>query len=289
MPSVRRFPFALVVVAGLLAGCASGTSDPAGSGPASSFAVPDVHGIALDPADAGVLYVATHTGLLKLEEDARWSAVGTARDDYMGFSMHPRNASIVWASGHPARGGNLGVIQSKDGGASWRFLALEGVDFHAMAVSPADPARLYGFWRGQVLRSDDAGASWAPVGPLSVTGFAPHPTQRDVVFAATVKDVQRSDDAGVSWTRVSAHPAISVAVDPNAPDVLYAGSTLGAHKSLDAGRTWAPMPLPEGATIGHFATHAATSGLVYAASFQVGIYKSTDSGATWTTVRAPSR
>lgn len=267
----------------LLAGCAS---SPSSSG-ATSIEIPDVHGLALDPTDASILYVATHRGLLRLDDDITWSEVGASRDDFMGFSAHPSDPRTFWASGHPRTGGNLGLIRSADAGASWERIALEGVDFHAMAVSAADASRLYGSWRGQVLRSDDGGTSWSPVAPLAAIGFATHPSARDVVYAATGKSVQRSDDAGLTWTQASDATAIGLAIDPSAPETIYAGTQQGARKSVDGGRTWTPMELP--GTIAYFATHAATPGLVYAASYQAGIYKSADAGATWTTVREPSR
>ena len=36
--------------------------------------------------------------------------------DYMGFIPHPTDPSLLFASGHPAGGGNLGFIVSNDGG-----------------------------------------------------------------------------------------------------------------------------------------------------------------------------
>ena len=269
----------------VLSGCASESAGP----PGESVELLDVHGIALDPSDASILYVATLRGLLRLDDDARWSYVGSARDDYMGFTAHPSDARVFWASGHPSTGGNLGVIQSTDGGATWSSIGADGVDFHAMAVSPADPARLYGSWRGQTQRSDDGGRSWTGVSALGASGFAPHPTARDVVYAATGRALAHSDDAGASWHPLGGIAALGVAVDPGAPDVLYAGTAGGASKSEDGGRTWSALPFPHAASVAYFATHAATPGLLYAATYQVGIYKSEDHGATWSIVREPSR
>ena len=105
-----------------------------------------LHGVAYVP-EANGLYLATHYGLFLLR-DGQLYQVGDSRDDYMGFSRHPEDPEIFLASGHPRTGGNMGVVISRDGGASWQpvFTGLgdEVVDFHAMVVSPTARDRLYG-------------------------------------------------------------------------------------------------------------------------------------------------
>lgn len=55
------------------------------------------HGLAVDVADSTKVYIATHHGLLVLKNDKDLFRVGTSRDDYMGFSVHPTNANIFLA------------------------------------------------------------------------------------------------------------------------------------------------------------------------------------------------
>ncbi|HET6404889.1 MAG TPA: hypothetical protein VFH78_09590 [Candidatus Thermoplasmatota archaeon] len=271
----------------LLSGCASdGPASTPTPTPPASVEIVDVHGLALDPTDASILYVATHRGLLRLDGGG-WSYVGEARDDFMGFSAHPSDPRVFWASGHPRSGGNLGILRSDDGGITWRRIALEGVDAHAMAVSQADPQRLYVSWRGEVLRSDDGGATWAARSRLPVAGFATHPTERDVVLAATGRGLYRSVDGGDGWQALGDVPTLGVAFDPTAPTTLYAGTATGILRSVDDGRTWTPLALPHAGAFAHFATHAQTPGLLYAASYQKGIYRSGDGGATWSVVLPP--
>ena len=73
--------------------------------------------------------------------------MGEARHDYMGFTHHPREQGTVFVSGHPQGGGlpnPMGLLVSRDGGRSWRPLALRGrADFHAMTIR-ADGETLYG-------------------------------------------------------------------------------------------------------------------------------------------------
>jgi hypothetical protein len=105
------------------------------------------HGLAVAPAETSRLYLATHDGLFIVESDGTANPLSDRRDDLTGFTPHPTKASILYASGHPAGGGNLGFIASEDGGRSWSQLA-EGaggpVDFHQMDVSSAAPETIYG-------------------------------------------------------------------------------------------------------------------------------------------------
>lgn len=281
----------LVALLFLVAGCASQSDDPekGSGGGTGDVEILHIHGIALDPTDASILYVATHSGLLRLDDDGDWSYVGTTRDDFMGFTAHPTDPKTFFASGHPRAGGNFGVIRSTDGGATWTKVGADGVDFHAMAVSAADPQRLYGFWRGSIQRSDDAGATWANAGAIGASAIATHPTERDTAYVATTRSLHRSTDAGKTWTEVAgAGPALGVLVDQAEPSTIYVGTQQGIRKTTDEGRTWSDLTLPQAGTFAAFATHRATPGLVYAASYQNGIYRSTDGGATWTIVLEPT-
>src|SRR3546814_18139200 len=79
----------------------------------------------------------------------------------MGFTPHPTDPDLLYASGHPAGGGNLGFIVSRDGGKSWSKLANGAggpVDFPQMDVSKADPAAVSGAF-GDLQTSADDGRS----------------------------------------------------------------------------------------------------------------------------------
>jgi photosystem II stability/assembly factor-like uncharacterized protein len=102
-----------------------------------------IHGLAVDRLDSTRLLIATHHGLYAARNDGRVQQVSERRDDFMGFSAHPTDPSVFIASGHPATGGNLGVILSENGGRNWTQLSRGAngpVDFHQLTISPADPS-----------------------------------------------------------------------------------------------------------------------------------------------------
>ena len=47
------------------------------------------HGLAVDVNDPSKVYIATHYGLLLLQNEKDLYRVGKSKDDYMGFSPHP--------------------------------------------------------------------------------------------------------------------------------------------------------------------------------------------------------
>ena len=125
------------------------------------------HGISVDSRDGSRVYLATHHGLFVVSPGGHATRVSRDSNDYMGFTPHPEDAELLYASGHPAGGGNTGFIASSDGGMTWRQLskgARGPVDFHHMDVSKADPRVLYGTFRG--ARSPETeertGALWRP-------------------------------------------------------------------------------------------------------------------------------
>src|SRR3546814_12827295 len=95
----------------------------------------------------------------------------------MGFTPHPSDPDVLYASGHPAGGGNLGFIVSRNGGQTWTKLsdgAGGPVDLHQMDVSKADPRVIYGV-DGGLQDSTDGGRSWSRLRPAphGLLGLAP--------------------------------------------------------------------------------------------------------------------
>lgn len=183
-----------------------------------------IHGLAVDRSDPSHLLIATHHGMFRAGPDGTAQLVSPVMD-LMGFSPHPEDPDMLYASGHPATGGNLGFIASGDGGRTWTQIspgANGPVDFHQMAVSPADSDTIYGAYRGlQVSRN--GGRSWEIVGgaPDRLIDLAASASDPDHLYAATEAGLMVSENAGRSWNVVLDGPPVTV-VEAGPDGSLYA-------------------------------------------------------------------
>src|SRR3546814_7481404 len=123
----------------------------------------------------------------------------------MGCTPHPSDPDVLYASGHPAGGGNLGCSVSRNGGQTWPKLsdgAGGPVDFHQMDVSKADPRVIYGV-DGELQKSTDGGRSWSRVGPApeGLIGLATSSIDADRLYATTRSGLLVSTDGGRGWRR----------------------------------------------------------------------------------------
>ncbi len=163
-----------------------------------------IHGLAVDLADPSRLFLAIHYGLFLVSPDGTAKRISKSADDFMGFTPHPNDPTVFYASGHPSAGGNLGFITSTDGGVTWKQLskgARGPVDFHQMDVSKADPSVIYGVYSGVVQVSRDAGTTWQMVGPApdGMIALAAGAKSADAVYAATNTRLEVSRDGGKTW------------------------------------------------------------------------------------------
>jgi len=255
----------------------------------------DIHGLAIDPNDPDVLYVATHHGLVRGINDTDWATVGRNRSDFMGFSLHP-NGETMYSSGHPATGGNIGVAMSSDKGQSWKTIALAGqVDFHSMIISPANPKVLYGWHGNRLFRSVDGGRQWnnpKATNLYQVFSFAPDPFDERVLWAATAQGLLKSQDSGDSFSMIKFQneTITAVSVDPSTSNILYVWKVgQGLLKSDDQGKNWqnidSGIEVAGRDAVGHFTIDPTDPQRVYAATFSAVIYKSLDGGKTWELVK----
>jgi hypothetical protein len=202
-----------VLSTAVLAACGDAAPQPPGArlddpGPVH------VHGLGVDPAD-GALFVATHTGLFRAAEgQSRARRVAGRYQDTMGFTVVGPNRFL--GSGHPDLREKLppflGLIESADGGRSWREVSLLGkVDFHVLEASGQ---RIYGYGsdfdsrQPRFLASDDRGASWRQLqAPEPLIALAISPASARTLIAAGEQRVYSSRDGGRSWRTINAPAA----------------------------------------------------------------------------------
>jgi photosystem II stability/assembly factor-like uncharacterized protein len=272
--------------------------------PPTTESIHHIHGLALDRGDPEVLYVATHTGLVRLGLRATPEWLGAQRFDLMGFTAHPRDRNVMYASGHPDLDtyrregvGNLGLLVSRDGGRTWRSVALAGeADFHALALSPRNGGELYG-WSvaGRAGLYRIATQTWATErlsarGLADVLALAASPDDGRVLLAGTASGFLVSRDRGSSWSRVdgvqrAAVTAVSYHVTDAARAYAYvdrAGS--GLLRTVDGGRTWEPTGFFSGLETPVVALAAGPGDHVAVATSGADVARSRDGGRTWQTL-----
>ncbi|MBD2746045.1 exo-alpha-sialidase [Microvirga sp. BT688] len=249
-----------------------------------------IHGLAVDRQDPSRLLIATHHGLFRAGPDGRAERISEVQD-FMGFTPHPTDPKTLFASGHPARGGNLGFIASTDGGATWRQVSpgVKGpVDFHQMSVSSADPATIYGAYGGlQVSR--DAGRTWTVVGPIpdKLIDLAASAKTSDTLYAATENGLLVSSDGGKGWTTVLAGAPVSlVEVTPDGSLYAYVVGR-GLLRSDAESLAFATISDDFGGGVPlHLTGDPANPARLFVATARGRVLTSTDRGQTWSELGA---
>ena len=257
---------------------------------------PDLHGLAVRPN--GDLFITTHDGLLLLKDDTELYRVGKEKGDLMGFVMNPRNPDQVYASGHPASGGNLGVIASQDGGVTWRRIfkniGRDAVDFHAMAIGFTDPGVIYGWYEDKLYRTDDGGHTWKFASAKGLSGvitLATSPHNLKTVYAGTVNGLFISRDKGETWSVTTPSGFVGgIALDYRNEKVMYVFSEqYGMSRSADSGESWHSinngLDLGSREVILYLAIHPKDSRILYVGTTQDRLLKTDNSGQSWKRIR----
>lgn len=249
-----------------------------------------VHGLGINPAD-GSLFIATHTGLFRVDKNSRRAErVEDRFQDTMGFSIVGPNRFL--GSGHPdAREQELppllGLIESTDAGRSWQPISLLGeADFHVLRSAGE---RVYGYdaSNDRLLASADAGRTWKELDkPARIVDLAPDPGDQKRLVATAIGGLDQgtyaSQDGGQDWKRLNY--AVGHLAWPT-PERLYliddTGTTL---MSSDGGRKLTARGEIGGQPA---ALLAVGKDELYVALHDGTIKRSTDGGATWTVRSRP--
>jgi hypothetical protein len=254
-----------------------------------------VHGLGIDPSDPNVLYVATHGDFYKSVNSGTPVKVDKQRADYMAFNAPQTEGLPLYASGHPATGGNMGLVKSTDGGQTWQLVSTvldPPVDFHAMAVSKSDSNTIIGFDSGGrgLFKTTDAGKTWDKFDYPGkyVTSLAISPSDPNVIFAGTNDGIYQSNDGAASWTQLNQYRGIGVmALAFDAEGNLYASTEeSGLAKSSDLGKTWESINRPPDNLTATSIAVDSQNKIIYVAGFASPqgyqeVYRSTLDGRNW--------
>jgi hypothetical protein len=245
-----------------------------------------VHGLGVNPSDRA-LYVATHTGLWRVDPDTRQpTRVGDSYQDSMGFTVAGPDDFL--GSGHPdVRDGLpplLGLVRSDDAGRSWTPVSLLGeADFHVLRAAGD---RIYGYdaSNGRLLVSADAAQTWKEL-PLpdrsgELVDLQIAPQDRRHLLASTATSLYESRDGGRSWHKLRRLSGLLAWSDRT---VTLVDATGAVFESRDSGVQWTPL----GHVGGEPAALLADAQTLYVALHDGQILTSSD-GRAWSAYSQPS-
>jgi hypothetical protein len=184
----------------------------------------DIHGVGLFNTADGTLYLATNNGLYSKHQNSTWVQVGNDKSDITGFVINPKKNGVMYSSGYPPTGGNLGFRMSTDSGNTWMAISsvtgkssvktvslLTGINpiaFNSIAISPVNTEILYGSSEdGDILyMTNDEGKTWSAKttipSKIKIKSIAAHPSDPNNVFIGTNSGIFYSTDKGNNWTKI---------------------------------------------------------------------------------------
>ena len=241
-----------------------------------------IHGLG---AAEGTLYVATHNGLFRVPRGSRKpQLVGDTRKDVMGFSVISADRFV--GSGHPGPGEDLppalGLIESRDGGKTWKSLSLAGeADFHVLRSAGEV---VYAFDGAQgFMASPNGGRTWRKrQTPAAMFDLAVDPQDRDRLVAATEAGLFSSGNGGGTWRPVNQQLAGLLAW-PERGTLFLVDQAGQVQRSSDGARTFSAA----GSVGGQPGAFTAQDGDLYVGLSDSTVRRSTDGGASWTVRAAP--
>lgn len=221
-------------------------------------------------------------------------------DRVVSVAVHPTKPKIIYVATEEA------VYKTRDGGQSWKRLSegLSRIRVMNVVIDPRLPANIFaGTLADGVYKSPDGGRRWLPrnagiqKGTISanVNQLVFHPTDTQILYAATTVGVFRSTDGGQSWSErmrgmTEINFIVALAVDPMHPNILYAGTSGGVYRSFDGSDHWVKINhglVPEDAKLASMALgvnqlliNPANPDEVYAGTTQ-GLFKTRNKGERW--------
>ncbi|MBL7965196.1 MAG: T9SS type A sorting domain-containing protein [Flavobacteriales bacterium] len=234
--------------------------------------------IAFHPTNTNTFWVGTPAGgLWKTTNGGTSWTTNTDDLPVLGVSwiaIHPNDPNTMYiatgdgdaalslsAFGHPFAGDtkSIGVLKSTNGGSTWTQVLSadqsDGVLIRKILIDPAFPTYVYAATNYGIYQTDDGGASWTNILPGYFMDIEFHPTNPDIVYAASYDpagnaQVYRTIDFGQNWSQVTALSGVNridIAVCPAAPnavDILCSDANTHAmhsmHYSTNSGAIWAP-------------------------------------------------
>lgn len=184
-----------------------------------------IQAIAPDPVVSGSVILGTHEGVFRAMPNGSAQRISRDTSNFTSLIAHPQAREILFASGHLATKGNLGLLKSADGGVSWSQIATgEAAQavFHILSVNPNNPDVIYGVFEG-IQVSHDGGKTWAMNAPLPEKTFSIVVSSQnsDTLYAGTMSGLSVSNDGGKNWRQAHSGANPVTAVHATAAGRLY--------------------------------------------------------------------
>lgn len=220
---------------------------------------------------------------------------GLGRVNAIGF--HPTDANTIFIG---APSGGLWITHN--GGATWITSTddMPTLGVSAVIVDHENPDVVYigtgdrdagdaagaGIWKsfdgGMTFQPANSGLEYSVISRLLM-----HPSDNDIILAATNDGIYRSTNGGLSWTKSISGNYKDIVFKPGDPNTVYAASAGDFYRSTDNGETFAEVNNGlSGGYRGAIAVSPSNPEVVYffitnSESFK-GLYRSTNSGLSFT-------
>ncbi|MGH7176159.1 MAG: choice-of-anchor Q domain-containing protein [Tepidisphaeraceae bacterium] len=285
-----------------------GTTWTARALPGTGVALDYNMALAVDPANANIVYVAgqgsgapSNSSVRKSTNGATsWSSIGIGATQ----SPHADHHALVFTSDAKLLDGNDGGIWRLDnpnvGSIEWasRNTDLGSVQFVGVGLHPSDPNLMYAGAQDNGTVKFQNSLNWPVVrggdgGYVRVDPVTPS-TVYHTFFYSGAGFLERSDNSGASWSGKTS--GISTATDPAAfypPYVMDPSNasrlllgTNRVYQTLNRADSWAPISTPfssgwnSNAVIDALAVARTNGNMIYA-SAEGKVFVSTSNGASW--------
>lgn len=218
---------------------------------------------------------------------------GLGRVNAVGF--HPIDPLTIYIG---APSGGLWITH--DGGTTWETHTdvMPTLGVSAVIIDYTNPDIIYigtgdrdagdapglGVWK-----SLDGGLTFQPSNAgmelLTISKLVMHPTDNNIILAATSGGIYRSENGGVSWSRKATGNYKDLVLKPGDPNIVYATQGGVFYRSVNNGQTFTLVSGVASGYRGAIAVSPADPSVVYLLltnndSFK-GLYRSEDSGLTF--------
>jgi photosystem II stability/assembly factor-like uncharacterized protein len=258
---------------------------------------------AMDPQDNQAIYIGSQGAGLFYSYDAgeSWTQSPTLkRGDVPSIAVSPSDKCTIYA------GFENKVIKSDDCSRTWKIVFFDSRATNkilAVATDHNNSAIVYaGSMTGDMLKSNDSGASWMPIGrfqsPIKKILVAPYNSA--IIYVPTQnKGIFKTKNAGGGWENLSDelksfNSALNykdLKFDLTAQETLVYASQYGLLKTSDGGQTWTAIELltpPKAATIYAVEVNPKNGNDIFYSTATT-FYRTLDGGKKWITKKLPTK